>query len=104
MNNYNLDVYDEIIAEMTRRGFVYFDWNAAGSDAVAGGIAPYTVTANVLQTSAGWQRAVVLLHDRNDNVATAAALPDIIEGLSDIGFTFEPLTNTVAPVTYFSLE
>ena len=104
VNTYNQDVYADIIAEMTRRGFVYFDWNAAGSDAVAGGIAPYTVTANVLQSAAGRERAVVLLHDRPDNVATAAALPDIIDGMSKIGFTFEPLTNAVAPVTYFNLE
>ncbi len=104
VNNFNISVYPDIIAEMTRRGFVYFDWNAAGSDAVAGGASAAAITGNVLRTAAGWQRTVVLLHDRDDNGTTVQALPGIIEGLEEQGYRFEPLTNKVAPVTYFSLE
>ena len=33
INGYDRGVYQEIIAEMTRRGFVYFDWNASAQDA-----------------------------------------------------------------------
>ena len=33
LNNYNQGVYKEIIAEMLRRGFRYYDWNLSAEDA-----------------------------------------------------------------------
>ena len=33
INNYNSLIYKQIIAEMTRRGFVFYDWNVSGEDA-----------------------------------------------------------------------
>lgn len=101
INVYNQTVYTEIIAEMTRRGFVFFDWNAAGSDAVIGGIGASEIANNVLQSAAGRERVLVLLHDRPDNGTTAAALPAIIQGLQAQGYHFSPLTNQVKPITYF---
>ena len=35
INAYNRDVYQEIVAEMLRRGFTFYDWNVAADDAVA---------------------------------------------------------------------
>ena len=34
VNSYNVGIHQQLIAEMTRRGFVYFDWNVANGDAV----------------------------------------------------------------------
>lgn len=101
INVYNGANYTSIIAEMTRRGFVFYDWNAAGDDAVAGGISAAQVTENVLKSAAGQDRLIVLLHDRVDNGSTAAALPDIIDGLREEGYRFAALTNEVEPITFF---
>lgn len=100
INKYNTRVYKEIIAEMTRRGFVYYDWNAAASDAVAGGINRADVVSNVLETALEYERAVVLMHDAQNNTSTAAALPDIIEQLKAQGYRFEAITPAVLPVTF----
>lgn len=100
-NVYNVDTRDEIIAEMERRGFTFFDWNAAGNDAVAGGISAAEVASNALGSSGGRERVVILLHDRPDNATTAEALPAIIEGMWERGYRFEPLADTVEPVTYY---
>lgn len=101
INVHNQKIYTQIIAEMTRRGFVFYDWNAAASDAVLGGISRQEVVNNVLQSAAGHERLIVLMHDRADNGTTAAALQDVIKELKQKGYRFEPLTNEVEPITYF---
>ena len=101
INAYNAHVYDEIIAEMTRRGFTFYDWNASGEDSVQGGASRSAIVENVLNSAAGRDKLVVLLHDRQDNTTTAAALPDIIEALQQQGYRFETLRAEVPPVTYF---
>lgn len=102
LNVYNQFVYSDIIAEMVRRGFVFYDWNVAANDAVVGGITSGQVVSSVLGGAADNERIIVLMHDRNDNASTANALPAIIEGLAERGFTFEPLTSGVQPITFFT--
>ena len=104
INIYNQQVYTAIIAEMTRRGFVFYDWNTEASDAQRGAISAGQITSNVLGGAAGKDRLIVLMHDRADNANTAAALPGIIEGLREAGYRFAPLTNTVEPITYYYTE
>ena len=100
INAYNQKVYTQIVAEMLRRGFVFYDWNAAGGDAVRGGLTQQQVVNNVMQSASGSKRLVVLLHDRAENMSTAAALPAIIDGLQKRGFRFEALDSSVEPITY----
>lgn len=100
INVYNGQVYTPLIAEMTRRGFTFYDWNVSAEDAVKGGISTRQITNNVLNGAAGQDRLIVLMHDRSDCGNTAAALPEIIKGLRKQGFTFKALNSTVQPVTY----
>ncbi len=101
VNQFNQTLYTEIVAEMLRRGFAFYDWNAAASDAVNGGITQQQVLNNVLSSAAGRERAIVLMHDRSDNASTAAALPMVIERLTEQGYSFAPLSSAVAPVTFY---
>lgn len=103
INAYNSLIYQDIIDEMDRRGFVYFDWNAAANDAVVGGITAGEIVTNVISSAGNRDRVIVLMHDRNENVSTAEALPAIIESLWREGYRLEALTSTVAPVTYSNL-
>ena len=101
INNYNRFTYMQIIAEMTRRGFVYYDWNVSGEDAVKG--ADWTsIYNNILSgiernTS---DRSIVLLHDSQSKENTVYVLEDVIEELLADGYSFDKLDNTVRPPTF----
>ena len=88
----------KIIAEMTRRGFTYYDWNASGDDSVS---SPKPTTQSIIDNSLYWVRqkkeAVLLLHDEKSKVYTVEALPTIIENLISEGYQFLPMNNQVTP-------
>jgi len=97
INGYNRGTYQEIIAEMTRRGFVYFDWNASAQDATAHPRPPEDIAADCLKGS-NKDLSVVLCHDSAARSTTVDALPAIIEGYQAKGYTFMALTPGVRPV------
>ena len=101
INNYNRFVYMQIIAEMTRRGFVYYDWNVSGEDAVHG--ATWTSIYNNVMTGIqnnSSDRAIVLLHDADDKYATVTVLEDVIDALLKDGYSFGQIDPSVKPVTF----
>ena len=97
-NSYNKHNYKEIIAEMIRRGFDYFDWNLCNNDAISRTPMPVNKCIdNVLKYSEKYDTAVILMHDSQPKKTTVEALPKIIEGLKKQGFSFEKLTNQISP-------
>ena len=98
INSYDRSVYQEIIAEMTRRGFVYYDWNASAGDATKTPRAVSLITADCLK-GIGKDLVVVLAHDSSARTTTADALPAVIEGYQAAGYTFSVLHPGVRPVT-----
>jgi peptidoglycan/xylan/chitin deacetylase (PgdA/CDA1 family) len=103
INNYNRFVYKEIIAEMTRRGFVYYDWNVSGEDAVEGATWT-TIYNNVVKGAKAHigDRVIILLHDSKSRTVTVTE--DIITALEPLGYTFEPLTHNITPITFAYLS
>ncbi len=99
INGYNRGVYQEIIAEMTRRGFVYFDWNASAQDATPAPRPAWDIAADCLK-GVGRDLVVVLAHDSAARGTTVDALPAVIEGYQNAGYTFRALHPGVAPVTF----
>ncbi len=101
INSYNRFTYMQIIAEMTRRGFVYYDWNVSGEDAVKGsdGTTIYNNIVNYISTD-GTDRAIVLLHDSRDKEDTVSVLPAVIQRLLASGYKFDKLDNGVKPVSF----
>lgn len=100
LNSYNMAVYREIMAEMLRRGFVPYDWNVSSGDASGTDYKPTQLTANVLKGSEGCNRAIILMHDSSVKVSTAAAVGDMIDGLRNMGFTFNHLTYQTKPILF----
>lgn len=101
INGYTGINYRELIAELVRRGFVYFDWNVATGDAAESGlVSAAKLERNALGRVDTLRRAVVLMHDSAAKSTTVDSLPAIIEGYQATGFTFAPLTPEVAPVAY----
>lgn len=100
-NSFNKNNYREIIAEMTRRGFDYYDWNLSTGDAVQKSLTPAEkCLSNVLNYSAKYNNAVVLMHDAQPKTTTVQALPALIDGLRNQGFSFQKLSNEIYPVPY----
>ena len=97
INSYDRGVYQEIIAEMTRRGFVYFDWNASAGDSTATPAEPSLLAANWL-AGIGRDLVVTLAHDSAPRTTTVDALPSVIEGYQAAGYTFIALHPGVTPV------
>ena len=99
INGYNGAFYQSLLAEVTRRHFVYFDWNVATGDAV-GTADPEELARNALRNCSSLRRAMILMHDSGGKRGTVEALPAIIEGYRDAGFTFAALTPEVVPVVF----
>lgn len=101
INSYNLGCYEDIIAEMLRRGFRFYDWNVSTQDA-KNGITPGAVYDNALDGINRYNptRAVVLAHDSTYMNSTVEALPRLIETLQERGYEFDRLDNSVIPVAF----
>ncbi|MDE7293054.1 MAG: polysaccharide deacetylase family protein, partial [Oscillospiraceae bacterium] len=86
-NNFNRDTADEIIAEMKRRGFAYYDWNAATSDATTS--ATYDSCIEYLTDSLIYDHSVVLMHDSLE--LTPQYLQEVIDIVKEAGYSFETI-------------
>lgn len=87
INCYNKEIRRELIREMERRGFQYFDWNVSGEDSV-GNPNEQTVLQNVTDTFPRFLTAVVLLHDSAINRVSAKVLPQILTEAQNAGYEF----------------
>lgn len=92
-------IVKNIIAEMERRGFIYYDWNVSSGDG-----SNLTTTENILNnvcsTVGNHSLPVVLMHDGVGKEATLQALPSILETLADQGYEFDLLTPAIEPIQY----
>lgn len=100
INGYNSGIYEEIIAEMLRRGFVYYDWNLSAQDAANNPPSKKEILHGILDSSAGKRRGFVLMHDIARCDSTVEALPALIDGLREQGFTFDRIDRSVLPVSF----
>ncbi len=99
INRYSQQTYQPIIAEMLRRGFLYYDWSASANDAKSGERTITEVTQTVLTGVKKTKNTpIVVLHDSAED--TARALGNLLSELRKAGYTCEALNNTVRPVTF----
>ena len=99
INRYNSYVQEEITAEMTRRGFTYYDWNASSGDA-ASRVTADSVFSDSIQSAKNKDRIILLMHDSVNKSYTVAALPKIIDYFQANGYRFERITNDVKPIAF----
>jgi peptidoglycan-N-acetylglucosamine deacetylase len=90
VNSYNKKIRKELIQEMERRGFTYYDWNVDSKDSV-GNPDEYKITRNVIKDLDKYNNPIILLHDASVNRRTVKTLPLIIEKLKEEGFDFDTL-------------
>ncbi len=97
------DIMDRIIEATNAAGYVYFDWNVDSLDASKVTQDKDVIVNAVLDQSSVLKQPVILMHDSKYKTTTPEALPEIIEGLTQLGFSFEKLTPTT-PVVQFNLN
>lgn len=100
INAYNAGMYQELISEMIRRGFVPCDWNMSARDASKEFLTAAQVVSNVLQNADEVECGYVLLHDSGARGTTVDALDTIIEELRSRGFAFSGMTPEIRPVLF----
>lgn len=96
VNSYNYRIRNELVDEMSRRGFVYFDWNVDSRDAT--GATLEQIQNNVLRQAANVSPAVILMHDGIEN--TSLILEDIIKDLEADTRDFRMITENVRPLQF----
>ena len=100
INGYNKGVYQQLEAEMLRRGFVPYDWNLSSGDASGTKASAAQIINNVVGPAKKLDRGIVLMHDSEPKTSTVEALVPMIDQLSELGFTFDKLTSAVKPVLF----
>ena len=98
INDYNEDTREEIIAEMSRRGFQYFDWNVDSNDWQG-----YNWTQlynSVLKDSYELSTPVILFHDTGMRENTVLVIEDIIKALKNKGYNFGTLSQKTEPIQF----
>lgn len=80
INAYNKELSEFIIEEITKQGYIYFDWNASLEDAVEKA-APEKLVANGVETTLGRKKVVMLAHDVV--YSTGICLNDLLDSLPE---------------------
>ena len=93
---YCYGVMTKLVKLVGDKGYSYFDWNVSSEDAVSNTPSYTFIRNNVLNGAKNKNSACVLMHDSSVKTTTVQALPEIIEGLMKMGYSFEALT----PETY----
>ena len=96
INIFNLANYQSIVAEVLRRGFIYYDWNVSAGDAIVGATTQSIIDNVINGVHLCWGPAIVLMHD-NGKAAVSEALGTIIDSLAGEGYEFKVLDNSIKP-------
>lgn len=100
LNSYNKGIYRELISEMVRRGYTYYDWNVSSGDAASRILTSNEIRKNVVNSDSEITGKIVLMHDGPGHGNTADALEGIILGLKKQGYSFAPLTKDIKPAVF----
>lgn len=95
-NSYNAEVREDIIKEMTRRGFIYYDWDGDSGDASGGNVSGATIYANTMDAIRR-DCDIILMHNIFGKENTLSQIENILKDAQAEGYTFEALDGTLDP-------
>ncbi len=98
----NKGIMTKIAAELDKRGYTYYDWNAQSNDATIANITPVQVLQNVKDFTEVNGKVkpfvMLLLHNSATQAATVEALQSVIDYYRGMDFRFEQITDTTPSV------
>ena len=99
-NGYNQKVYQDIIKEMTRRGFIYYDWDGDSGDASGGNVPGETIYQNSMDAIRKGCN-IILMHNIFGKKSTLDQVGRIIETAQKEGYEFRALDGTLDPSHWY---
>ncbi len=96
VNVYNAAICNDIIQEMTNRGYIYFDWNASLDDAISSGADAKELIQNARSSTLGRKKIVMLCHDMI--YQTNQCLDELIDQFPE--YDFRPLSQIIEPIQF----
>ena len=100
INGYNQEIHMALLAELLRRGYMYYDWNVSGEDATSKVLSASDIAASVEQQVLKHSYSIVLLHDHGSSKNMVEAMRQLIPRLKEQGYTFAALDATVEPTIF----
>ena len=85
-------IMTQLVTLVQEKGYSYFDWNISSGDADSTTPSYTYIRNNVLNNARNKNSICVLMHDAAAKTTTVQALPEIIEGLTNMGYRFAALT------------
>lgn len=95
----NSSLVKNIIAEMEKRGFIYYDWNVSSGDG-SNLTTPENMLENIYPNVNNYTMPVVLMHDGAGRSTTFEALPKILQTLTENEYQCKALDETLVPIQY----
>lgn len=89
-NGYLTNICDDIVNQMSLKGFEYYDWNVSAEDSI-GNPTSGSIMRNIEKDFKKYNEPVILMHDSGINTVTAKTLPTIIKRLKEEGYQFATL-------------
>lgn len=90
--HHGVPIMPKLLQDVENMGITPVDWNAGGMDAVCPVPSKEAIANGVVNQCSDLKSAVILLHDSEQHESSVEAVPEIIEKLRAMGFTFEPLS------------
>lgn len=89
-NGYLTNICDDIVEEMRKKGYEYYDWNVSAEDSV-GNPTSASIMQNIEKDFKKYNEPVILMHDSGINTVTADTLSSVIKRLKEEGYRFDTL-------------
>lgn len=97
-NDFNENTRDDIIKEMTRRGFRFYDWNVESGD--VDGATWQQMYNSIPRDCHDVKRPVILMHDSAGTPNAVYVLEDVLKVLVGEGYKFDVIHNDTEPVQF----
>lgn len=85
---------------LREEGYRHYDWNVSPGDASGTYRSAQSLINSTLNQAKDKDRIIVLFHDSPYKKSTADALPAIIEGLKEMGFSFAAINSQTEPFQF----
>lgn len=85
-------IMSRLTTQVKAQGYAYFDWNVSSGDADGNNVPAQQIINNVLTQAQNKNSICVLMHDTMAKGTTVDALPYILQGLANMGYRFEALS------------
>ena len=92
----------DIATEMTRRGYIYYDWNVIAHDDQKTVYSANQLYQNVVKSAKNKlnRNLILLFHDNSTRMTTAEAIPKVIEYFRAQGYVFDKITPDTTPIQF----